>query len=69
VAFAITVFACSLIFLYWDVQHITHSALEWFGKILGMSWKAPQTIVESDDRWDFLWSDEPSNAIGSYTTE
>jgi hypothetical protein len=39
------------------VQHITHSALEWFGKILGTSWKqskAAQTTAQSDDPGTFF---------------
>jgi hypothetical protein len=71
---AIAIVACSLIFWYWDVQRITHWAWGRFGEILGMSssvtdsWKqseAPQV----DDRWDFLWPDEPSSPLGSYATE
>jgi hypothetical protein len=75
---AIAIVACILFFRYWDMQHITHLASGWFGKILGFSssfadsWKqseAPQITGRGDDRWDFLWSDEHSSTLGSYATE
>ena len=74
VAFAITIVACSLFLQYYDAQCITYQAWGWLGKILGMSstftdfWKqseAPQV----EDHWDFLWPDEPSSTLRSYTTE
>jgi hypothetical protein len=73
---AIVIVACSLIFWYWDVGRITW---EWFGELFGVSssftdsWKsrAPQITVKGDDRWDFLWSSEPSESstVGNYATE
>lgn len=72
---AIAIVACVLFFWYSDVQRIAHRAWGWFG---GLSspftdpWKqsgAPQVTGRSDDRWEFLWSDEPSTTLGSYATE
>jgi hypothetical protein len=79
-ALVIAIIACTLFFQYRDVQRIIHRAWGWFGEILGMSssftdpWKQPgasQITGQGDDRWDFLWSDEPSSTLtlGSYTTE
>jgi hypothetical protein len=73
VALTIAIVACSLFFWYWDVQRIAYWAWGWFGKILGMSsftdsWRQ-SGAQQIDDRWDFLWSNEPSSTLGSYATE
>ena len=75
----IAIIACILFFQYRDVQDIIHRARGWFGEISGMpssvtdprkqSASSSQITGGDDDRWDFLWSDEPSGTLGSYATE